>query len=223
MNDRMMTARPVLIYRWIVFLLAAGYCMRTLIFGGFDNFGGPFRFLTIWALFASFFCASRMMALMEGRSDARWDGFVGMTAVINTMVVFLYWRLYFADPMSVTPDGELAAWHLEMYLHLVGPLLQWTDSIFIHRSYRRLGAALAWLVGVIAAYVAWAELVIRPMNATPQGTVTSGLPYRFLNNLELPDRAVFYATNFATGIALLFLFAGIAWAVRRRFPVPAEI
>lgn len=214
-----MTVSPALIYRWIVFLLAAGYCMRTMIFGGFDAFGGPFRFLTIWALFASFFCASRMMALTEGRSERRWDGFVCMTAVINTMVVFLYWRLYFADPMSVTPDGELAAWHLELYLHLFGPLLQWGDSIFIHRSYRRLGGALTWLVSVIGAYVAWAELVIRPMNATPAGTVTSGLPYRFLNNLELPDRAVFYAANFATGIAFLFFFAGIAWAVRRRFPV----
>lgn len=222
MNERMMTAKPVLIYRWIVFLLAAGYCIRTLIFGGFDSFGGPFRFLTIWALFASFFCASRMMALMEGRSDRRWDGFVCMTAVINTMVVFLYWRLYFADPTSVTPDGELAAWHLEIYLHLVGPLLQVIDSIFIHRSYRRLGAPLAWLIGVICTYVAWAELLVGPMNATPVGAVTSGLPYRFLNNLEWADRAVFYASNLVTGIVLLFLFSGIAWGVRRRFPVPAK-
>ncbi|WP_296426871.1 hypothetical protein [Yoonia sp.] len=211
-----MILNPTVIYRWIVFLLAAGYCLRTMIFGGFDAFGGPFRFLTIWALFASFFAASRMMALMEGRSDHRWDGFVCMTAVINTMVVFLYWRLYFADPTSVTQDGQLAAWHLELYLHLFGPLLQWVDTVFIHRSYQRLGPALAWLVGVITAYVVWAELVVGPMNATPVGVVTSGLPYPFLNNLELPQRAIFYATNIATAVVLLFLFAGLTWAVRRR-------
>lgn len=216
-----MTLKPVLIYRWLVFLLAAGYCIRTLIFGGFDAFGGPFRFLTIWALFMSFFAASRMMALMEGRSDKRWDGFVCMTAVINTMVVMLYWRLYFADPTSVTPDGQLAAWHLEMYLHLFGPALQLIDTIFIHRSYRRLGPALVWLLGVIVTYLAWAELVVGPMNETPVGLVTSGLPYPFLNNLEFADRLTFYGINLATGLILLFVFAGIAWVVRRYLPAPA--
>ncbi len=193
--------------------------MRTLIFGGWDAFAGPFRFLTIWALFFSFFAAGRMMAIQEGRSSRRWDGLVCMTAVIKTMVVFLYWRLYIADPTSVTSDGELAAWHLEIYLHLIGPLLQVIDTIFVHKSYRKLGPALAWLIGVIGAYVLWAELVVQPMNDSPLGSVTSGLPYPFLNNLELPERAVFYATNFVTGIILLLIYAVIAWAFRRRFPV----
>lgn len=215
-----MNLKHVVIYRWLVFLLAAGYCIRTLVFGGFDAFGGPFRFLTIWALFMSFFAASRMVALTEGRSTRRWDGFVCMTAVINTMVVILYWRLYFADPTSVTPDGQLAAWHLEIYLHLVGPALQVIDTIFIHRSYRRLGPALAWLVGVIVIYLTWAELAVGPMNATPLGSVTSGLPYPFLNNLEFVDRLTFYAINLATGLILLFVFAGIAWVVRRYLPAP---
>ncbi|MGJ8622938.1 MAG: hypothetical protein ACSHW1_09175 [Yoonia sp.] len=215
-----MTLNPRLIFRWTAFLLAAGYCIRTLIFGGWDAFGGPFRFLTIWALFASFFAFSRMMAIEEGRSENRWDGFVCMTAVINTMVVFLYWRLYFADPTSVTQDGELAAWHLEIYLHLVGPLLQVIDTIFVHRSYRRLGTAFGWLFGVIGVYVLWAELLVQRLNDSPLGSVTSGLPYPFLNNLELPERAIFYATNLATGAVLLLLYAALAFAVRRRFPVP---
>jgi hypothetical protein len=218
-----MTLSPVLIYRWIVFLLAAGYCLRTMIFGGWDAFAGPFRFLTIWALFFSFFAASRMMAIMERRSERRWDGLVCMTAVINTMVVFLYWRLYFADPTSVTSDGQLAALHLEIYLHLIGPLLQVLDTIFIHKSYRRLGPAFIWLVGVIGGYVLWAELVVQPMNNSPMGSVTSGLPYPFLNNLELPERMVFYASNLAIGIVLLLGYASIAWLVRRRFPAPVTL
>ncbi len=212
--------RPILIYRWIVFLLAAGYLLRTFIFSDFSDFGGPYRYLTIWALTASFFAASRMMALEEGRSTNRWDGFVSMTAVLNTMVVFLYWRLYFEDPASVTRNGELAAFHLEMYLHLVGPLLQWIDSMFIHRSYRRLWPAVLWLVGVITAYLTWAELLVAPNNESPVGSVTTGLPYPFLNNLEFSDRLVFYVTNLATGLVLLLLFTGLAWAVRRRFPAP---
>ncbi|MCG3269051.1 androgen-induced gene 1 family protein [Yoonia sp. I 8.24] len=214
-------ARFIHFYRWAVFLLAGGYVLRTLVFGGYDGFGGPARYLTIWALFASFFAASRMMAIQEGRSDKRWDGFVCMTSVINAMVVFLFWRLYFGDPTSVTSDGQLMAWHLELYLHLFGPLLQLIDTIFIHRSYRRLAPAFAWLVGVIGSYVLWAEFVVGPLNPSPVGTVTSGLPYRFLNDLELPQRMVFYGSNIAIAIVLLLLFAAIAWGVRRAFPVPA--
>lgn len=215
-----MTLNPTLIFRWIAFLLAAGYCLRTLIFGGWDAFGGPFRFLTIWALFCSFFSFSRMMAIEEGRSDRRWDGFVSMTAVINTMVVFLYWRIYFADPTSLRTSGELGLWYLEYYLHGLGPFLQVIDTIFIHRSYRRLKATAAWLVAVIVLYLSWAELVVRPHNDSPVGSVTSGLPYPFLNNLELSDRMVFYATNLVTAIVLLLIYAGITWVVRRRFPAP---
>ncbi len=216
-----MTLSPRLIFRWIAFLLAAGYCLRTLIFGGWEDFGGPFRFLTVWALFFSFFSFSRMLAIEEGRSEKRWDGFVCMTAVLNTMVVFLYWRLYFADPTSVTSDGQLGAWHLELYMHLVGPLLQVIDTIFIHRSYRRLLPALGWLFGAITAFLGLSELVFQRLNTTPSGTVTSGLPYPFLNNLEFADRAVFYATNFVTAVVLLLVYATIAWGFRRLFPVPA--
>jgi hypothetical protein len=213
--------KTVRIFRWIVFLLAAGYCLRTLAFSSFEHFAGPFRYLTIWALFMSFFAASRMMALVEGRSTRRWDGFVGATAVVNAMVVFLYWRLFFADPGSVSSDGELGPLYLELYLHALGPLLQWVDAIFIHRSFRRLGPPLAWLFGIIAAYVAWSELVLMPMNDVPVGTVSSGLPYPFLNNLELSGRAVFFGSNFAVAIVFLLVFAAIAWGVRRIARPPA--
>ena len=206
------------IFRWTAFLLAAGYCLRTLVYGDFSVFGGPFRFLTIWALFLSFFAASRMMALEEGRSDRRWDGFVCMVAVINAMVVFLYWRLYFADPASVTRDGELGAFYLEMYLHGLGPALQIIDTIFVHRSYTRIWTALGWLFSVIALYVLWAELAVQRWNDSPVGEVTTGLPYPFLNNLALEGRAVFYGANFAVALVMLLVFAGIAWVVRTKFP-----
>lgn len=213
LSEQMTTTRKV--FRWIVFLLAAFYCLRMLILGDWDNFGGPFRYLTIWALFCSFFAASRMMALEEGRSDRRWDGFVAMTAVINTMVVFLYWRLFFADPSSVTSDGELNAFYLELYLHGLGPALQLFDSLFVHRSHRRLLPGAAWLFGVIGLYILWAEVAVGPFNETPLGTVTSGLPYPFLNDLELSGRMVFYGSNFAIGLLLLVAYAGVALLIRR--------
>lgn len=208
-------------FRWIVFGLAAFYCLRTIIFSDFGSFGGPFRYLTIWALFCSFFAASRMMALEEGRSEKRWDGFVAMTAVINTMVVFLYWRLFLADPASVTRDGELNQFYLEMYLHGLGPALQIIDSLFVHRSHRRLKAGLAWFLGLIVTYILWAEFLVGPMNERPVGTVTSGLPYPFMNNLELPERLIFYGSNVLIGVIVLLVYAGIAWLIRRSSPAPA--
>lgn len=216
-----MTVNLRLIFRWAAFLLAAGYCIRTMFFGGWDQFAGPFRFLTIWALFFSFFAFSRMMALEEGRSTSRWDGFVSMTAVLNTMVVLLFWRLYFNDPASVKSSGELGAWHLELYLHLFGPLLQVIDAVFIHRSFHCLGRISFWLVGVIGCYIAWGELVLQRLNTSPSGLVTSGLPYPFLNNMELPERITTYGTYFGAALTILLVYAAIAWVVRRLIPAPA--
>ena len=99
-------------FRWIVFLLAAGYCLWTLVFGSYEHFGGPFRYLTHWALFMSFFSASRMTALVEGRSARCWDGFICATAVINAMVVFMYWRLFLEDPNLVPLTGSLGRFTL---------------------------------------------------------------------------------------------------------------
>lgn len=213
--------KPTMIFRWIVFLLAAGYCLRTLIFSDWQPFAGPFRFLTIWALFMSFFAASRMMALMEGRSTRRWDGFVSATAVINAMVCYLYWSLFLNDPASVTRNGQLSELYLELYLHALGPLLQFIDATFIHRSFRRLGAALLWLFAVISSFIVWMEFVLQPLNDTPRGTVTSGLSYPFLNSLLPEDRLMFYFGNFAAALVLLLAFAALAWAVRRFLPPPA--
>lgn len=207
-------------YRWIVFALAAGYLLRQIVMSDYDAFGGPFRFLTIWALCASFFVASRMLAQEEGRTRRRWDGLVGATAVMNLMVVFLYWRLYFADPFSVQADGELGAWWLEMYLHALGPALQWIDALFIHRGFRRPLASVAWLIGIVAAYFAWIELAVAPRNGSPAGDVTSGLPYPFLNDLDVGGRAAFYLTNVGVALAVLAAFTALGWLIARTFPRP---
>lgn len=213
--------KALTLFRWITFLLAGGYCVRMALWSDYVQVGGPFRFLTIWALFLSFFCASRMIARMEGRTERRWDALVAATAVINTMVVILYWRLYFADPASVTRDGELSSWWLEGYLHGLGPALQVVEAVFLHRAFRKPHLGAGVLVGIIALYVAWAELVQRPLNDSPVGSVTTGLPYPFLNSLEFGDRAVFYATNVGVGLVVLVIFAVVSLGWARIAPAPA--
>jgi hypothetical protein len=214
-------ARPVVLYRWVVFLLAAGYAVYQIMTADYSSPGGPFRFLTIWALMLSFYSASRMLALSEVR--IRYDHQITAmsAAVLNAMVVFLYWKLYFADPALVNGNGQIV-WHQEFYLHAVGPALQIFDALFIARVFVRPWRAVLPLLGIIMAYVAWAELFVQRFNATPVGTVTSGLPYPFLNSLEISGRATFYVSNGAVSVVLLLVFAGLMWAIDRfRQALPA--
>lgn len=213
---RMEQTAPIRLYRWIVFLAAAGYLANSVLTSSWDP-GGPFRYLTIWALVLSLFVAARVLMISYNRSNRRFDALVSATAVVNAMVVFLYWRLYFADPTSVTNDGELGAFWLEIYMHGLGPLLMWIDAIFINRVFRRIWSGALVLIGIVLAYVAWAELFVQRFNDSPVGSVTTGLPYPFLNNLEFAGRSVFYGTNVVVALILLFAFGAVAWVVRRLF------
>ncbi|MEM6477800.1 MAG: hypothetical protein AAF647_02015 [Pseudomonadota bacterium] len=211
-------SRPVLFYRWLVFGAAAFYSVYMIVSSPYiGEPGGPFRYLTVWALLLSFFCASRLLAFSERRSTRRWDALIAATAVLNFMVVFLYWRLYFGDPASVTRNGVLSVWWREYYLHLVGPLLMWGDAFWVNRPFRRFVPSAALLVGIALAYFAWAELIVGPLNDTPIGSVTTGLPYPFLNSMELADRIRFYAVNTALALGLLGLFFGLGRLIKRRF------
>ncbi len=207
----------VFFYRWGVFLLAGFYLVwMLLIDADYTAPGGPFRFLTIWALLLSFLTASRMMAIVEHRSDNDWPALVAVTATLNFMVVFLYWRLFLNDPDSVTGAGGTPDAWIQYYIHALGPALQWGDMLFIHRNVRRFRLALGALMTFVATYVLWVELVVQRLNERPMGTVTSGLPYPFLNDLELTGRAAFYGQTAVSALVVLLAVFGLARLVRRR-------
>lgn len=206
-------ARPVLVYRWIVFLLAAGYALYQIVTADYSKPGGPFRFLTIWALLLSFYSASRMLAISEDRITRPHHVTAMCAAVLNVMVVFLYWRLFFQDPALVGGDNIPPL--EQYYLHGAGPLLQIIDALFIGRVFHRAWRAAVPLVGLVAVYVAWAELFVQRFNTTPSGPVTSGLPYPFLNAMAFPDRAIFYMSNAGLAIIVLAGLAALGWVVTR--------
>ena len=208
-------ARPVLIFRWAVFLLAAAFTLRQLVFtADYSDPGGPFRYLTIWALLLSFFCASRMLALTEWRSDLAWPRLVAVTAIVNGLVVFLYWRLWFQDPALVNAGEPLPMW-VSLYLHGIGAALQWFDALVIYGAFRRPLRAVLPFVAFVVAYIAWVELFVGPMNTLPRGLETSGLPYPFLNDLTPSDRALFYGQTAAMGLGLLGILALLARVLGR--------
>lgn len=208
-------SKPVLGFRWIVFLLAAGYCLYQITTSGYEHFGGPFRFLTIWALLMSFYSASRMLALSQNRITRPHQVTAIVAAVLNVMVVYLYWKLWFTDPLLVNNGGPII-WHQEYYLHGLGPALQIIDALFIGRVFARTWRAAIPLVSLVACYVAWSELVVQKFSGSSPGTVTSGLPYPFLNSMEWAERSGFYGLNIAVALGLLVVFGVVGFVLRHK-------
>ena len=208
-------SKPVLGFRWIVFLLAAGYSLYQIATSGYEHFGGPFRFLTIWALLMSFYSASRMLALSEHRITRPHQVTAIVAAVLNIMVVYLYWKLWFTDPALVNNGGQIV-WHQEYYLHGLGPALQIIDALFIGRVFTRTWRAAVPLVCIIAIYVAWTELVVQRFSQSSPGSVTSGLPYPFLNSMEWGERAGFYGLNLGVALGLLLVLGIVGLGLRHK-------
>ena len=102
-------------------------------------------------------------------------------------------------------------------MHLIGPVLMWIDALFINRVFQKLKKTILWLTTMITTYIVWIEFVVRPLNDSPVGKVTNGLPYPFLNDLFLFDRLLFYAVNFIVAMIFLALFSTIARIFRSVF------
>ena len=110
----------VFFIRWCIYGLAGGFCIYEIFLGSWNGFGGPFRYLTIWALFLSFYSSNRMLALSRSRTIRSHQITAICASVLNVMVVYLYWKLYFTDPSLVNSDGP-SVWYREYYLHGLGP------------------------------------------------------------------------------------------------------
>ena len=56
--------------------------------------------------------------------------------------------------------------------------------------------------------------MVQRLSDSSAGSVTSGLPYPFLNSMELAERLGFYGLNAAVAIGLLVVFGLIGLALR---------
>ena len=195
-----------------MFLIALGYWVYQFFTNDPDSVGWQFRYLTHWALTLSVISALFMLRLSRGDSTNRHEVFASVTVVMNIMVVFLYWKIFLTDPTQFYVDGiPTNPWHQEYYFHLVGPILQWIDAFFLLGVFRPIRQIAIWLVVVVASYTVWIEAIVRPFNDDRAGTVTSGLPYRFLNNMEWPDRLLFYGQYTLAALG----FMGLCWFLAR--------
>ena len=87
------------------FVLALGFWFYQFTTQSGGNFGMQFRYLTIWGL--SFAVIAHYLLWRDRSKGHRpsYPAFITGTAVLNIMVVFLYWRLYFIDPKLVNGDN----------------------------------------------------------------------------------------------------------------------
>jgi hypothetical protein len=201
----MLENKLVIYYRTIVFLIAIFYWLYQ--FSGIltDPFGWQFRYLTIWSLTASTLVAAQLLGFSLGLTNKNWNSLASAATVISMVVVIQYWRLHFTDPKLVG-SGSIP-WHQQYYLHLLGPMLLWIDAFFILGSFSNLKRILFLILIFSITYPLWMEVILQPINTIPSGTVTNGLPYPFLNDMEVFERFVFYLIS----IMLNFLLIYFGW------------
>ena len=198
------------LWRLGVLLLAAGFWAYEFTFQDLADFGWQFRFLAIWALSLSAVSGALALRLsLVPESEVPGTLFT-VTAAINAASVLMFWRLWLIDPQLVQADGRAVPSQF-WYLHGLGPALQWIEVLVLSRGARRVLPSLGWIAGIAAVYVLWLEGAVRPLNEVPGGTVTTGLPYPFLNDMVLGARLAFYAQ---AALVALALGAAIAWAGR---------
>ena len=210
--------RFILNYRFVCLLFSTGYFIYQFTVANYGNFGIHFRYLTIWGLTGALIVTFLLYTSKRNKEPERYFSLVSAVAVLNAMVVFLYWKLYFIDPSLVNYSG-LIVWYQEYYLHLVGPVLLIVDSLFFNGSFRQVHKGVLTTLVICLLYILWSEIITGPFNSTPEGSVSRGLPYPFLNNMHLQDRIAFYVTTIVTGLAF-YLAGWIITKVKFHFASP---
>lgn len=193
-------------HRWVVLILATAVWARCFGEARLEEFGWQFRLIEVWAASATALSAAFTVRLSMGWSRSPHAPFVAATAALNAVVLVLH----------LGPSGAFAptspGWHAASLL-LVLPLMQIADALLILGAFRRVRGAVAWVSAGALTYVAWVELAVRPLNATPEGL--GGLPYPSLDAMAPIDRLTVYAV--VTGLALAVL-SGFSVLQRRLRP-----
>lgn len=193
----------ILRYRFVCLLLSIGYFLYQFTDANYNNFGIQFRYLTIWGLTGAMIATWLLYRTKRDGFPETYLPFVSAIAVLNAMVVFLYWKLYFIDPSLVNYSGSVV-WFQEYYLHVLGPLLIILDALFFNNSFTQIKKGLLTILIICLLYIVWTEALTGPLNTTPEGAMTNGLPYPFLNNMAFVERISFYTTTILTGFGFYF-------------------
>ncbi len=174
----------------------------------FISFGGAYRFWSDWGFAACVLSCYWMLSSTKRKKHA-----IGISVISAASVSYagLYWVFFLGAPGSgalpVSFEPVTTA-----IIHSVVPLLQIINTIFFVNSFQRLKPIMYRILVLTIAYVIWLIVLVAPLNDTPSGTVTSGYPYPFLNNLSFIE----VLGSLIVGIVLLTMLCALLVAFLRR-------
>ncbi|MDA8647603.1 androgen-induced gene 1 family protein [Rhodobacteraceae bacterium] len=154
----------ILLYRLVCLILSVGYFLYQFTEANYNNFGIQFRYLTIWGLTTAMVATLLLYKSKHRGLPESYLPFVSATAVLNAMVVFLYWKLYFIDPSLVNYSGSIV-WFQECYLHILGPALIILDALLFNNSFTELKKGVLTILAICLLYILWSESFKGPLNA----------------------------------------------------------
>ena len=194
---------PIGVWRLGVLLLAAGFWTHQFALQDLADFGWQFRYLSIWALTIGLLAsAAAVRSTLDPDAEAP-DALLLLAAALSGAQAVCYWVLWVDDPAGMATGGIIDAPVRSLYLHGVMPTLLWIEAIVLTRATRGAPGAAAWLLAVLAAYMLWIEAAVAPLNPSPAGPVTTGLPYPFLNDMVQGARAIVYVQAAALGLVMM--------------------
>lgn len=203
---------PLGVWRLGVLLLAAGFWAHQFALQDLAVFGWQFRYLTVWALTLGLVAGALTFRSSLAPGAGASDSLLLVAAALAGMQAILYWAIRLEDPEALRAAGAAGGPLGVAYLHVVMPVLVWVETVFLSKAARGALAAACWLIVTLAAYMLWIEAAVAPLNVTPAGLVTAGLPYPFLNEMTQGARGMLYLQAAILGLVLLAL---ARWAAGR--------
>ena len=190
-------------WRGAFLALTAAFWLWQFTTAELAQFGWQFRFLTNWGLTLSLAHAVLAWRAFRVPGAEPPETLAVVAALVNGLVIYLYWSIR----LSGGGLGDGPIWSVNnLYLHAVGPGLQIVDAVLVLQVFRHPIRAVPAFIALVVAFIAWIEFAVAPLNATPIGSVTSGLPYPFLNDLDPGERATFYGQAATGGLLLMLVF-----------------
>ena len=201
-------------YRQIVFVISSVFWVTLLVDLDWSYFGSDFRFFTYWSLVGCWI--SSYWALRLSTQKTQNDHHIGISiiSIATLIMLFLYWNLYIIDPAMLYTDG-VGSWGSKYIKHVTIPALQLIDAIFFLKVFRSLKSTIYGTITTITVYILWIELCIQPLNDKPAGSITSGLPYAFLNDMILIERLTYYGKIYLLTIILSFILYAFNRGLKR--------
>ncbi len=172
------------------------------------SFGGVYRFYSDWGFTACLFSA--FFIFFPKRHELSLSIISSMASLYTVLFVILF----FVDPggilvapIGMMSDGISTGAFITLTIHSVVPVLQVANTLFLANSFQRLRPIIYAMLLIEVIYILWIELLVAPLNNSPIGSITTGLPYPLLNNLPLIERIEVYGIiTLLTVLTVLILF-----------------